>query len=1513
MKKLSLLFTAALCFGLAHAQLAVENFDYDAGAELAGGAGGSGWDGPWVFQNATTSLNTIVAGSLEAAGRTSTSGYLEVDHTGGQNNRYFRRLATPQQDVAGQQVWMSMFMDSDYAGEAASNGTVHFMGFANSADYGSTGPGGQLMFIGRQFNQANIAAVRIPTNAVLSEEPANELSHVVTALCWSGDDSPERVFVWINPPAGATSLDTANADIARNAPDLNGGFDAIGGKTGGGGALLGRVDDIRVATCYEELTGAGECGDGGGGGGEPNATTYLDDDIDAGNFVYLGYTNSFSTTQVSGSEVGIVGNGGGDNFENLVYQLNTGEDGDDDGNDDPVSIDLSATNKIFIRAKSTSPVAMRVDVVDEATDYSSNTPGLFRDVTAEYQTFEFDYSNALTFIDYSSGATTCTPASGGCDVPADAIDQLWFYLNPGSGSFDGTLTIDYIAFGEDRQGGGGGGGGGTSDALASENFNDYGVGDMLAGKDGGTGWSGAWTLAEGGNDSSVIVDKGLPIDELNVITSAPALRLNTSANEQRFDREFASPLTHDDGDFWFANQLTIDGALNTVANVTLLNADTVGGGNPERLFVGKRFGNREIFAAGAAGGGPTNAGKQFNGSDAAWIVNRVVAMEADSMWALYTWVNPNPADGTPDTANADIKGKMYKAAQFDAVRLKTEAAPGFRAEYDDLYFGRMFSDIVPADLTAIPAAGMAAEEGYDYDAGTALEGLSGGEGWAGDWEILGGEGSAEIAAGGVTSLPLLRQTASGHVAVTDALTARRQLNAEFGDYGRSYWVGFWTVSEGDFAGNVSRLVLASEAFDGSATAGQGELVQIGKGFGADNIGFAGGAAAPGAQASRGNFVVAEVVTNGTDAMDEVYVWVNPALDMRPGRDSAISQMRDLSGWEYIGLKVGGAAGLTTRWDDIYTGRSFGEIVPDDLEEVQDPGQPVAAVETFDYDSGAALAGLDGGSGWLDAWSVDGTATATITDGSLDSDRVDETGNALSMSKTEGGDVTVASRPFFAPFGAEGQDSSSVWVSFLHQQPTKAIGAAATVGIGSGDAAVTVGSRQGVNTVNITSGSDAPVALAGSAVGTTAWIVMRFEVSGNDSPEAVRVWVNPPADAVPSDASAAFTDTDLDGFEGGIEELRLRTFGTGAVDLRVDEFRIGFGYRDISTGFGNDNANLVAAEPFNFDAGASLPGLGGENPFWAGAWELAESSDALGTNTATIVSGSLDGAGVETSGNRVEVSLADAAQKIRVERDFSEPITVADGNETWVSFLMNTTQPDFFSNVSVVMLMASGSSFPNGGEALGFGRRFDAAAGPLGVVFPGAGAVSSEVADAGLNLVTARILSLPDGDNDLISLWINPDVNSASLDTAEADLNLFRPRLRDVELTGVRLKVEAAGPADGYVTEFDEIRVARDFQNSIGMLTSIREPLVNDRLRVAAYPVPVSEELRIDWNASAAGAAEITVMDQQGRLISRVLDEPRLAGENSTLWYPNGDVANGVYYLVVRQGAESSVRKLVMLR
>ena len=1541
-RRLTPLLALLACACWVHAQEAVEDFNYPAGTDLAtAGAAGNGWAGGWTFVKGGMDGDAVIAaGGLTADGiaRTTDGNHLAIAHDGAGGTRYWRQLATPYTDVAGTQAWFSMFMATEIPNDPAMNGSVHFMGYANSAAFGGGGPGGQIGFIGRQFAEENFAFVRIPTNAVVdADQSAQQLTSVVSAIYFNGPGQPEGVFVWFDPDPDATTLDTAAADIKRYDLSFDNGFDAIGGKMEGGGMLAGLVDEVRVGGDYISVvspnlvasamaveesfdypTGDSLAGKAGGSGW---AGPWESINFTGSATVEAGGVASDALLKATSQHVAVV---------NRQLRRELPADYGDDGRDYWLGFwsvtdgSVGGTVSRFVLGSSqlgTGGGAAELVQIGRAFGQDNlQIPGIGAAAGVVATEGHFyavkvvtngtaDPDSVYVWVD---PALDATPSASSAALAGVRSLTDWRYVGlkvaGGAGvttryddveaglTFAEIVPDDLIDLPPPP----------STDAIAFDKF-DYTPGTPLVGSGGNdNGWAGPWTQISDTIDA-MVSPRALAIDELLLIAEGPSAMMRTTGENGRVQRLFETPIDPADGDFWFASQIAAVGNFNTVATINLIDTTQASQRDQQALFVGKRFGSGELFAAGFGGSGAVNAGNQLEGGVSDWIVSKVVRNADSARWELFVWVNPDPMAADLDTATAAIKGKPYATERFHGIWLKTEANLGLTAWYDNLFVGRTYDDVKSDGLMPIPAGGQGVAEGFDYAPDQPLDGLAGGDGWAGAWEVLEATGSATTAAGGVTSLPLLKQTDDGH-AVVNLTEARRELDAEYGDFGRTYWLGYWTVSEGDFGGNVSRLVLGGASYDGS---GSGELVQIGKGFGADNIGFAGGPAAPGVLASEGHFVVAEVVSNGPGAQDQVYLWVDPALVGRPSRDSATVHNANLDGWRYIGLKLAGNDGVTTRFDDIRTGTSYAQVVPDDLTDVQAPGVPVAAVDVYDYALGADLAGLDGGAGWGGPYMLmSGTATGTITDG-LDSDRVDEEGNAVAIASM-GTDGTFA-RPFFATFGEDGADSASVWVSFLHQQPVKRVGSFATVDLRTpgGTPVVRIGTQQGnTNQLAITIGGTVTPVTADP--GETVWIVARVDLDGTDNGDDVYVWANPPSDALPSEMTAIASATDIDGLDDGLASVGYTVGGGPDITMVVDEFRIGFSYRDISTQFGSSDPNLIAYEPFNYDAGVSLPGQGGVNAFWDGTWENV--GGPLGTNEATVLAGSVDIPGAISAGNRVEVQLQDFGQQIRIQRPLAFPFSISDSSEYWISHFRNATAPDAFSNVGLVVLVGSGAvNYPNGGEIVGFGRVFDAAAAPLGIAIPGAGlrVSQNDAIDDGLSLVVARILSRPNSATDLVALWVNPDVTTTP-DTATADVILQTARFRDAEVSAVRLKVEAAGGMPPYIVDLDEVRIARNFQTSVGV-SNASEPHADDPLALTAFPNPASAELTVGFASEGDAPASVRILDARGRVVAVLERGLRGAGAQQRTYAVPSDLPNGFYYVQLRQGERASARKLIIYR
>ena len=153
------------------------------------------------------------------------------------------------------------------------------------------------------------------------------------------------------------------------------------------------------------------------------------------------YTNGFAGSFADG-EWTIVGDGSTGQYETFGYNFV-----DADGN--PMTLDITENNKIFVRVKSSkTPTHLRMDVKD-ADGYQSTEPAVsVFSVTSAYSVVEFDYTG--TYSDGGYGGTSCEPGTGPCPVDGSRITELVFYLDSNvPGGFAGTAVIDFISVGSE--------------------------------------------------------------------------------------------------------------------------------------------------------------------------------------------------------------------------------------------------------------------------------------------------------------------------------------------------------------------------------------------------------------------------------------------------------------------------------------------------------------------------------------------------------------------------------------------------------------------------------------------------------------------------------------------------------------------------------------------------------------------------------------------------------------------------------------------------------------------------------------------------------------------------------------------------------------------------------------------------------------------------------------------------------------------------------------------------------
>jgi hypothetical protein len=84
------------------------------------------------------------------------------------------------------------------------------------------------------------------------------------------------------------------------------------------------------------------------------------------------------------------------------------------------------------------------------------------------------------------------------------------------------------------------------------------------------------------------------------------------------------------------------------------------------------------------------------------------------------------------------------------------------------------------------------------------------------------------------------------------------------------------------------------------------------------------------------------------------------------------------------------------------------------------------------------------------------------------------------------------------------------------------------------------------------------------------------------------------------------------------------------------------------------------------------------------------------------------------------------------------------------------------------------------------------------------------------------------------------------------------------------------------------------------------------LLVWSQPNPFTRSTSIRFRLPAAGPVRLGVYDLAGRLVSRLLDEARPAGEHAVAWQP-GSVPSGVYYVRLESGGHTATKRCVKLQ
>jgi len=181
-----------------------------------------------------------------------------------------------------------------------------------------------------------------------------------------------------------------------------------------------------------------------------DAQVYLDE-FDNDDPAFMGGAAAYTYGEANG-ELTITADGSAGPWDVITYQPHDANAGS------AVTVDATANNKIFVRAKaSTIGTQLRLDLQDSG-NFATTQASLTKTLTTDYMILEYDFTGG--FVDGGFGGTGC--ATGPCPVDGADIVNMLFFINPGTGGFGGTIVIDYISFGEE-----------PSTVITSDVFQDH--------------------------------------------------------------------------------------------------------------------------------------------------------------------------------------------------------------------------------------------------------------------------------------------------------------------------------------------------------------------------------------------------------------------------------------------------------------------------------------------------------------------------------------------------------------------------------------------------------------------------------------------------------------------------------------------------------------------------------------------------------------------------------------------------------------------------------------------------------------------------------------------------------------------------------------------------------------------------------------------------------------------------------------------------------------------------------
>ena len=170
------------------------------------------------------------------------------------------------------------------------------------------------------------------------------------------------------------------------------------------------------------------------------AQVYLDQ-FDNGSADNTGIPSGITSEEANGEWTLTRDNSPGIEWNGIVYQPH------DQATGELVTIDISETNKVFVKAKASNIGAQfRLDVLD-AAGFVTSQSAIVKTLLNDYAVLEFDFTDK--YVDAGWGGTACGDlgGTGNCPVDPTNINQFLLFINPGQPMNGTTVVIDFISVG----------------------------------------------------------------------------------------------------------------------------------------------------------------------------------------------------------------------------------------------------------------------------------------------------------------------------------------------------------------------------------------------------------------------------------------------------------------------------------------------------------------------------------------------------------------------------------------------------------------------------------------------------------------------------------------------------------------------------------------------------------------------------------------------------------------------------------------------------------------------------------------------------------------------------------------------------------------------------------------------------------------------------------------------------------------------------------------------------------